>query len=300
MNHATFASTNRGLNRDSLPMRLWEKAKVAGIWNPADVDFTQDAKDWQTLSDREREILMRLTAQFQAGEEAVTSDLLPLIHVIAKQGRIEEEMYLTSFLWEEAKHIDLFSRFLKEVAGETESLEHYMTPSYVQLFYDLLPKALHALNDDDSPQALVRASATYNMVVEGMLAETGYHIYFSVLDDNDILPGTRQGVANTKRDESRHVAYGVFLLSRLMAQDPDLWTVFEQTMSELMPIGISIVSETFALYGDDVPFGLKESDFVDFATTQFQKRFNRIEKARGQSLAEIEAAEDLLLEEPVA
>lgn len=34
---------------------------------------------------------------FQAGEESVTLDLLPLIQVIAGEGRIEEEMFLTSF-----------------------------------------------------------------------------------------------------------------------------------------------------------------------------------------------------------
>jgi ribonucleoside-diphosphate reductase beta chain len=31
--------------------------------------------------------------------------------VIAQEGRLEEEMFLTSFLWEEAKHVEFFSRF---------------------------------------------------------------------------------------------------------------------------------------------------------------------------------------------
>ena len=59
---------------------------------------------------------------FQAGEESVTLDLLPLILAIANEGRLEEEMFLTSFLWEEAKHTDFFSRFLAEVAGVTDDL----------------------------------------------------------------------------------------------------------------------------------------------------------------------------------
>ena len=50
--------------------------------------------------------MLHLTSLFQAGEEAVTLDLLPLIRAIAQEGRIEEEMYLTTFLWEEAKHVD--------------------------------------------------------------------------------------------------------------------------------------------------------------------------------------------------
>lgn len=300
MKHEAFASTSRGLQRNILPMGLWEKAKVLGIWNPADIDFSQDAKDWQALSDREQELLMRLTTQFQAGEEAVTLDLLPLINVIAQEGRIEEELFLTTFLWEEAKHVDFFNRFLTEVTGHVGGLNDYMTPTYNVLFYDTLPNTLHALHDDPSPAAQIRASTLYNMVVEGMLAETGYHIYYSVLDRHNILPGQREGVTNIKRDESRHIAYGVFLISRLVAEDPSLWEVFESYMNELMPQAVQLISEVFDLYGDEVPFGLKESDFTDFAMVQFQKRFARVEKARGRSLEEIYGAADLFIEKDPA
>ncbi|MCB0259558.1 MAG: ribonucleotide-diphosphate reductase subunit beta, partial [Calditrichaeota bacterium] len=97
-------------------MRLYHKAKKFGIWNPQDIDLQRDREDWQSLSDLEKEVLLHLTALFQGGEEAVTLDLLPLIMVIAKERRIEEELYLTTFLWEEAKHTEFFRRFLDEVA----------------------------------------------------------------------------------------------------------------------------------------------------------------------------------------
>ena len=32
------------------PMRLYEKAKRLGVWNPADIDLTQDKLDWQRLT----------------------------------------------------------------------------------------------------------------------------------------------------------------------------------------------------------------------------------------------------------
>jgi len=296
MHHTQFATTTRGLARNSLPMGLWEKAKRLGVWNPGDIDFTKDAEDWKNLSERERELLLRLTSQFQAGEEAVTLDLLPLIHVVAKEGRIEEEMFLTTFLWEEAKHVDFFNRFLTEVVGNTSPLDRFLTAPYRKLFYEILPDSLQALQDDPSPAAQVRASTVYNMVVEGMLAETGYHVYFSVLDERGILPGQRGGITNLKRDESRHIAYGVFFISRHMAEDPSLFDVFEETMNGLMPVGLELISEIFGLYGDDVPFGLKEEDYVNYATMQFQKRFERIEKSRGRTLEELQAAPDLFIE----
>ena len=90
-----FASTRpEGLDYDALPMRLWRKAKTLGVWNPDDIDFSRDREDWVRLSDQERDLLLRLTALFMAGEESVTLDLLPLFMVMAREGRLEEEMYL--------------------------------------------------------------------------------------------------------------------------------------------------------------------------------------------------------------
>ena len=286
MTHTTFTTTGRRLQRDTPPMRLYEKAKRLGTWNPADIDFSQDKADWQRLNADEQDVILRLTSMFQAGEEAVTLDLLPLIMVIAGEGRLEEELFLTTFLFEEGKHTDFFNRFLTEVAGVDGDLSHYHTPNYRTIFYEALPEAMDSLRHDSSPAAQVRAAVTYNMVVEGMLAETGYHAYFSALKANDLLPGQRQGIGLLKQDESRHIAYGVFLLSRLMAADGSLWDVIEETMNDLFLSALGVVGDAFAPY-DPMPFGLVEDDFIDYATSQFQKRIERIERARGAKLEDV-------------
>ena len=286
MTHQTFITTSRRLQRTAPAMRLYEKAKKFGIWNPSELNFSQDKVDWQSLAPDEQDLLLRLTAMFQAGEEAVTLDLLPLIMVIAQEGRLEEEMYLTTFLFEEAKHTDFFHRLLAEVIGSNFDLNHYHTPNYHTIFYEELPQALQKLLQDTSPAAQIRASMTYNMIVEGMLAETGYHAYFTVLERLNIMPGTRQGITLLKQDESRHIAYGIYLISRLLAADDQLWDVVEATMNGLFMPALGVVGDAFAQY-DPVPFGLVESDFIDYAINQSQKRIARLERARSQSLDEI-------------
>jgi ribonucleoside-diphosphate reductase beta chain len=234
MSHNQFITTTRGLGRSTPPMRLFEKAKRLGTWNPSDIDLTKDRLDWLSFSDQERTVLLHLTSMFQAGEEAVTLDLLPLIQVIAREGRLEEEMFLTTFLFEEAKHVDFFRRFLDEVAGERSDLTRFSGDNYRLIVYEALPDALDRLRQDPSPAAQVEASVTYNMIVEGVLAETGYHAYFTVLERNSLMPGVRQGISLLKLDESRHIAYGVYLLSRLMAEQPELWSLLENKMNELL------------------------------------------------------------------
>jgi ribonucleoside-diphosphate reductase beta chain len=293
-NTPRFASTARPLARNTFPMRLWAKAKEHGIWNPSSIDFSQDRRDWLALDAEEREVLLHLTTLFQAGEESVTLDLLPLIQVIAEEGRLEEEMYLTSFLWEEARHVDLFRRFLDEVAPDedgrpVEDLSRFFTDSYHTVFEEQLPQALGRLRTDRSPIAQAEASVTYNMIVEGVLAETGYHAYGEMLRRNDLMPGMQLAVELLRRDESRHMAYGVYLLSRLVAEHGEpVWEAIERRMGEMLTPAVGVIHEIFARY-PIMPFGLELETFVEFAMGQFQKRSARIERARDQTLEEIVA-----------
>jgi ribonucleoside-diphosphate reductase beta chain len=289
------------LNPESFPMRLYEKAKRLGVWNPAELDFTQDRADWEAMDDERRKAILRLTARFLGGEEAVTLDLLPRLSALARQGRLEEELFLTTFLFEEGKHTVFFSRWVREVV-DSPRLPGAVEAS-IQLFDVELPNAMNALLTDQSPAAIARASVTYNMVIEGVLAETGYQSYHQSLAVNGLMPGLCAGLVNIKRDESRHIAYGVYLLSRLVAEDVAVWDVIEERMAELRPLVDAIIRSGYEIYPDGIsPFGLRGDEFSEYAARQFRKRYERIAKARDSTLAEIEATsepgevEDLLAE----
>jgi ribonucleoside-diphosphate reductase beta chain len=285
-----FTTTSpHGLQYDLPPMRLWEKAKRLGIWNPRDIDFSQDVVDWQGMSEDQRTGLARQSSLFLAGEESVTLDLLPLIMVIAREGRTEEEMYLTSFLWEEAKHVDGFRRFFDEVVQDHTDLSRYHGPSYRRIFYEELPSAMNRLLTDSSPVAQVRASATYNMIVEGVLAETGYYSYGRSLNENNLLPGMQQFIGLLKRDESRHIAFAVYFLSRLMAEHGDIvWEAFQERMNELLPLTLGVVNDGYeAMEAENMAFNVEREEILAYAMTQFQKRMDRIGRARHQTLEEV-------------
>ena len=283
--------SGRGLDWDSVPMRLFQKAKRLGTWDPQALDLSRDAADWAGFSDVERDFLLRTLVLFQAGEEGVTSDLLPLIMAVAAEGRLEEEIFLTSFLWEEAKHVEFFRRWLDEIALATGDLARYLTPSYSHLFLVELPASLQALQTDRSVEAQIRASVTYNMIIEGVLAETGYHGFRQSLEANGKLPGLLDGIRLLSRDESRHIRYGVFLLDRLINSSPDGWEVMNRRMNELLGPALGVISEFWEHYDDNnAPFGQRMETYLEFASTQFDKRMKVLERDRGKSIAEIAKA----------
>lgn len=277
-----------GLNWDSLPLKLFAGGN-AKFWDPADIDFSRDRADWEKLSDRERDYATRLCAEFIAGEEAVTKDIQPFMDAMRAEGRLGDEMYLTQFAFEEAKHVSVFRRWLDAVGINTDLHSYFDDlPAYRQMFNEELPASLDALSDDPSPAAQVRASVTYNHIVEGMLALTGYYAWHKICVERGILPGMQALVRHIGDDERRHMAWGTFTCRRHVAADDANWTVFETRMNELMPLALKLTEEGFALYAPDIPFGLSTEEFLAYASDKGMRRFGTISSARGRPVEEID------------
>ncbi len=278
-----LTTSSRGLQEDSLPFKLFQKAKRFGVWNPTDFDFTQDVQDWKTFTSEQKEQILRLISQFQGGEEAVTRDLLPLMMVIAKEGRLEEEMFLTTFLFEEAKHTEFF-RLALNALGEKGDLSHYHTETYNTIFNDILPTAMERLEHDHSPEALAEASTVYNMFVEGVLAETGYFSFYQSLEKTGTMPGLLKGIGYLKKDESRHIAYGTFLLQRLISEHPHIFEIVSNKMEQLTPLAIQLNQE-----GMDNASAF-DSDYeatMNFTMKQLSVRMEILARSRGKRMEEI-------------
>src|SRR5438128_731654 len=87
----------KGLKTDNLPWRLWDKGKRLH-WDPADLDFEQDRKDWEAMPIEHQMMVAGLARGFMVGEEGVTLDIMPLVFAMAdEEGRAEEPMFLTQF-----------------------------------------------------------------------------------------------------------------------------------------------------------------------------------------------------------
>ena len=116
-----------------------------------------------------------------------------------------------------------------------------------------------------------------------------------MLDRNNIMPGLKHGIGLLKRDESRHLAYGVFLISRLVAQDHSLWPIVEQYMNALLIPALGVVNELFegSEELEEMPFGQNIEEYLNYATMQFGKRYQRIQRAQEQTVEELYQTEEI-------
>ncbi|QHS22699.1 R2-like ligand-binding oxidase [Virgibacillus sp. MSP4-1] len=305
MAHESFQTVDGELNWNSPMYRLYEKAKKNGKWNPADIDFSQDKVDFESMTEDEKITSMPLVASFSAGEEAVTLDILPMVYAMARQGRLEDTMFLTTFMFDEAKHTEMFSRWQSYIGVGEMELSVFHSDSYKRIFYEALPESMERLNVDDSPQAVIRAATVYNMVVEGILAESGYHSFREIFKKAELLPGILQGIDYLNQDEGRHLQFGIYTIQRLCAGNDNHLKVFHDFMDELWPDAYGVVEYLTSLYDVQMAQDWTNSslDFDSdamrkYAKRQFDIRKKQVDRVKNFNNAQ-ELDEHLVKAEPV-
>jgi len=258
----------------------YQKAKRLS-WDPVDINLVEDQRHWGQLSAEERDATARACGMFLGGEEAVASDLAPMLIALRRRGNQDAACaFLASQIWEETKHAEFFQRWLTDVPQVREPARS-TGPAHHHLFEEVLPQRLDALLHDPSDEALVRAITTYHLFIEGTLAEAGYHGFYWIFEGRNQMPGLVEGIRLVQRDEARHVAFGIDLLRELFEGRPSLREVMEEEAENLLPLVIGTLADYFEPYGGEVnPFGLSATHMLEYASSQFAKRNAVLERQK--------------------
>ncbi len=281
---ATQTPTRLVLDRDTREFRYYRNA-VERHWDPLDVDLSADAA---ALANADPEALQGLyvpLAKFGAGEQAVTEDLSPLAQVLES---IEDQLFVTTQLYEEGKHTDFFDRYWREVIhpAEEELGLPRSSPTDPQWFdepYDELfgrnEAAMERLLTEDTPENRARAYCHYHLVIEGVLAQTGYYalsnIYGGTHEHIPELPGLVEGLRLIRGDEGRHVGFGMAKLKDLVENedvDPQLLT---DVTDELLVLVQGTVAPEDQAETDQEPV-LQPDELTSYAAEKHAQRMAQI------------------------
>src|SRR5204863_2846292 len=222
---------------------LWERQQ----WLSQEIDFSQDAQDWPNLTEEEREWFVWGMSAFFVGEERVTTQFSGLVMAYEDE---QEEAFLTTQQVDEARHMQFFDRYYREVfaleekdiSSRLQRVRENVTPAFVTLFDEnLVQDGQRLIENPDDIGAKVDFITNYHMVIEGVLALTGQHFMLKYYEDNDLLPGFVEGFSNIARDEHRHVAYGTWFLQQKMEQDESLKQRVQDKLMELLPVAAGVL-----------------------------------------------------------
>ncbi|MCU0634414.1 MAG: ribonucleotide-diphosphate reductase subunit beta [Gemmatimonadaceae bacterium] len=285
---------------ESSYFQLFTKAKRLH-WDPATVDLSRDRDDWAMIrrehaAARYDEQLLRLCSLFYQGEESVTKTLAPLLSAVPRAGLgLDKELHLAAQLYEEAKHFDFFQRYFSEVLEhDGASTAAWMLPAPQAVLVDDLEAVTDRLRREDDPEALragfVEAVTHYMGVVEAMLARTGYQGVSDALSARGWLPGLQEGFRLIRRDEGRHVAFGIRCIAELTAARPDYRPLVQATFERQLPNVLATVAAFD--YPEPLVDVMRLQQFAVGAYTQFMAAAGLTDDAEALAAlaAELDAA----------
>lgn len=234
-------------------VRLYTTAKRLA-WDPAAIELAIDVDDWRRIraehaAERYDEQILRLCALFYEGEASVTRTLSPFLSAVERAGLgIEREMFLTSQLFEEAKHFEFFARYFAEVLGEDAAAHARAIDAAPRaVLVDDLEDIAERLRREEDParlRALLLEGVTHYMgVVETMLARTGYEGAAEAIGTRGWLPGLQEGFRLIRRDEGRHVAFGARMVADLCAIVPGGREIVLATFDRHLPAVLATVRQ---------------------------------------------------------
>lgn len=262
-------------------------------WDPNEIDLEDDPERIKSMVDEYGEAALErfvLSLKgFAPAEEAVADDLAPFAVALDNP---DDQAYITTQMYEEAKHARFFDRYWREVINPVEdelglersypkrwkgTRSEAMMDEYSE-FFTRIETAVEALLEDDSPETQAKALCHYHLVGEGIGAQTGYFSQHSLYGSDAVpempnLPGYIEGLRQIRQDEGRHVGWGMSKLKELIAEDEVDPQLIHETVDEIMPLVQGLVSPTadFA-HLPDVPDGATE----EFALEKHEERMQQI------------------------
>jgi ribonucleoside-diphosphate reductase beta chain len=258
---------------------LWERQQ----WASQDIEFSADREHWANITDEEREWATWILSSFFVGEERVTTQFSGLVMAYEDE---REEAFLTTQQVDEARHMQFFDRFYREVIqleqpdieARLARVRDELNDAFVELFDTSLVEAARRLIADPADiEAKVDFVTTYHMVIEGTLALTGQNFITEYWEKKELLPGFVDGFKKVARDEHRHVAYGTWFLRQKCRDDDRLVGRMRATLSELLPIASRVLVPRGVDPNEDWEMvGYTSAEINEFAFNALTRRLKAI------------------------
>ncbi len=279
--------------------RKYEKA-TRKFWDPKDFDYSQDAADWQRMTQEQRDGILTITVRIEAGEEAVTDELLPMLSASHELGRFDWVMFLSTFMLDEARHSEFFNIWHREVCGVTTPAEkaahwplrehtvdpsgrfHVGEPVYegIPKYGDALMAAVQTKRRDAIEQGFVRFSTLYNAWVEGVLTMPTYEIVMDTTGAWGVLPTLQQGFKGILADEGRHITFGTESCRILIEEHPEYESLVHEIIEEYRGNAVGMLE-----YQRNVP-GLDLDKYQRQKVRHYRNRCREMGVAADESLVD--------------
>lgn len=205
---------------------LWD-TMLANTWFPKEVDMTQDAKDYQTLSPAERRMYDLVLSQLIFMDSIQTNNTSDNINPYITAPEVN--ILLVRQAFEEALHSASYAVMVESISDNTAKIYDmwrsdemlYRKNSYIASVYEKL---------ESNPTSHNKLMALFaNQVLEGVYFYMGFAFIYSLARSGKML-GSAQMIRFIQRDELTHLTLFKQMINSVRSDRPELFTkeLFEE------------------------------------------------------------------------
>lgn len=255
--------------------RRWEENN----WSALALDFSQDRKGWEGLTELQQRSALWMYSMFFYGEDSVADNLSPYVDAAPTE---EQAYFLTTQQVDEARHSILFHRFFREVLGVEGDVATTLEATLPQLnwgyrgVFDRLDRMADELRADRSLPKFAQAITLYHLIVEGTLAQPGQHYIEDFFNRDGRMPGFSSGMANVSRDEQRHIGFGVKTLSEIVPRSDECKAAIVELFREVNRYSIGVFCPPGFDRGYTECWGFSMEDIYAFGLKLVRQRWKTI------------------------
>ncbi len=275
---------HRSAELNVLPLKYHEAYRIykqmkANHWEPDVIDMTKDCTQWNsnTLSPKERWIIEMGVGYFSAAEGIVGDSVL---HVIEDNLTAAELKHASlRQIAEESIHMDSLLHIigslnidLDEVTAKFQDIPSIRKKNaFITRHMPELKMGID-LTLTENKQKFAKALFGITQIMEG----TQFYALFAMilsLQRQNKMTGIGQMFQYTLRDESNHIALGRYILTELIAENPDIWTPeFREELVGFMREGVELEKEFVRDCLPEDMVGMRQQEFLDYVDFNADRR----------------------------
>lgn len=252
---------------------VWDlyNSSIANKWAPTEIPMAKDILQWETdqITPAEKHMIKRCLGFFAGSESLVANNLESARRFIADA---ECKQYIATQIFEESLHnltivyvCDSLKLDYDEVIRAHETIPTIKAKDdfLMQITSDVGRPGFDPTSYEGKLEIL-KDFLTYWIICEGIFFFSGFAMLLSLGQQNKMTALVDQ-IKYTLRDESNHIAYGVYIINNVVAQNPELWTEeVKQTFTDYIKRAVQL---EISYARDVLPqgiLGLNADMFVDY------------------------------------
>lgn len=252
-------------------LNLYVKAKN-NYWVPEEYDLAQDKYEfYEKLNDIERHYMLYTVGFFSSAEGWVGQNILEISKRIKNT---ETRMFLGYQLMEEMKHIDTF-RYIMDGLGLNPNEVYAMHDNVkeIKAKADFEVQRAMSLCQDPSEENLIEDLFVYYAILEGLFFFSGF-ITPLAFGRRGVLKNTAALVRWILKDETRHLAFGIYLLNEML-KDRDR-SKYREKFSSLIKEAVDIETNYAQVAMPEKIIGLSFETYTAYARYLADRRMRSL------------------------